>query len=138
MTEIVDLIKIGNNSLLKEKLKDSPSLADGVTEQGISFLQFSAYCRNQEAIALFRSYRKDIDIFEAASIGEKEALLRILKNNPDQIKTFSIDCFTPLGLASFFGHIVLVKMLLDKGANPNIAAKQFNVTPLHSACAVSN
>lgn len=139
MTEIIELIKTGKNNLLREKLQDNSSIATVKTEQGISLLQFAAYCRNQLAIDIIRSYLKEIDILEAASIGEKDSLIRLIEKEPDKINLFSIDGFTPLGLASFFGHKELVKILLNNEADPNIAANNsFKVTPLHSACAVSN
>jgi len=139
MTELDELIKTGNNNILEIRLKDNPSLAASKTEQGISLLQFAAYCRNKEAIEIIRAYYNKLDIFEAASLGEGDTLLHLIEKDPDQANTYSVDGFTPLGLASFFGHTELVKMLLDKGANPNIAANnQFKVTPLHSACAISN
>jgi ankyrin repeat protein len=62
-----------------------------------------------------------------------------LDKNPEFLNAFSSDGFTALGLASFFGHLSLVKVLLDKGANPNIASNnQYKVAPIHSACAISN
>lgn len=139
MTEIVELIKTGDNKILEGKLKESPSLATSKTEQGISLLQFAAYCRNMEAVEIIRKYLDKIDIHEAASIGDKEVLLHIIKRSPEQTNTYAVDGFTPLGLASFFGNTEIVKILVDHGANPNMASNnQFKVTPLHSACAVSN
>ncbi len=139
MTEIVEIIKTGDNNILERKLKDSPSIAASKTEQGISLLQFAAYCKNKEAIDIIRNYLNKLDIYEAASIGDKDILLGLIKKFPDQTNAYSVDGFTPLGLASFFGNIEIVKMLIDNGANPNIASNnQFKVTPLHSACAISN
>jgi len=139
MSDIVELIKRSENSDLERKLMDNPSLAASKTEQGISLLQFAAYCRNKEAIEIIRAYRDKLDIYEASSIGDKEILLRLIKQFPDQTNTYSVDGFTPLGLASFFGNIEVVKILIDNGANPNIASNnRFKVTPLHSACAISN
>jgi uncharacterized protein len=139
MTEIEEHIKNGENDLLREKLKETPSVAAGTTEQGISLLQFAAYCRNMEAIEIIRTYRDQLDIYEAASIGDKDTLLHFIEQYPDRTNAYSIDGFTPLGLASFFGHTDLVKVLIDNGADPNISSNnQLKVTPLHSACAISN
>jgi uncharacterized protein len=139
MKEIFELIKTGNNDILETNLRDNPSLAASKTEQGISLLQFAAYHRNKEAIEIIRVYLNKLDIFEAASIGDGNTLLHLIEKDPDQTNAYSVDGFTPLGLASFFGHTELVKILIDNGAKPNIAANnQFKVTPLHSACSISN
>lgn len=139
MQEIVELIKNGNNKTLSQKINDDPPLAQGKTDQGISFLQFAAYCRNQEAIEIFKTHKHDLDIFEAASIGDHETISQYLAQDPEWLNAYSTDGFTLLGLASFFGHLSLVKYLLNKGANPNKAANNpLKVTPLHSACAISD
>lgn len=139
MDEIMELIKTGKNDLLEQKLNDNPTLADSKTEQGISLLQFAAYCRNNLAIEIFKRQKKKLDIFEASSTGNYDIVSQLLDKNPEFLNSFSSDGFTPLGLASFFGHLSLVKLLLDKGANPNIASNnQFKVAPIHSACAISH
>lgn len=139
MEEIIELIKTGKNDLLEQKLNDNPSLADSKTEQGISLLQFAAYCRNNFAIDILKKHKQKLDIFEASSIGDTEIVSQLLDKNSEFLNSFSSDGFTPLGLASFFGHLSLVKLLLDKGANPNIASNnQFKVAPIHSACAISH
>ena len=138
MKEIIELIKAGKNDLLEQKLNDNPSLANIQTEQGISLLQFAVYCRNNFAIDILKKYKQQLDIFEAASIGDTETVSELLNTNPEFLNSFASDGFTALGLASFFGHLSLVKLLLNKGANPNIAANnQFKVAPIHSACAIS-
>ncbi|MCC7401280.1 MAG: ankyrin repeat domain-containing protein [Chitinophagaceae bacterium] len=139
MEEIIELIKTGNNDLLEHKLNDNPALADSKTEQGISLLQFAAYCRNGFAVEILKKNKQQLDIFEAASIGDTETISQLLDKAPTLLNSFSPDGFTVLGLASFFGHLSLVKLLLNKGANPNIASNnQFKVAPIHSACATSN
>lgn len=132
-------IKTGDIELLIKLLNENPSLADEKTEQGISLIQFAAYCRNKPALDVLRKYRSNFDIFEAASIGVIETIKNQIENKPTLISSYSPDGFTVLGLASFFGHYDIVKFLLEKGANPNLAStNQFKVAPIHSACAISN
>lgn len=139
MKEIIELIKAGKNDLLEQKLNEDPSLAESKTEQGISLLQFAAYCRNTFAVDILKKRRQNLDIFEASSIGNKEIVRQLLEKNPELLNAFSSDGFTALGLASFFGHLSVVNLLLDKGANPNIASNNdFKVAPIHSACAISH
>lgn len=124
---------------MEQKLNHNSSLADSKTEQGISLLQFAAYCRNSFAVDILKRNKQELDIFEAACIGDTETINQLLDKNPDLLNSFSPDGFTSLGLASFFGHLSLVKLLLDKGANPNIASNnQLKVAPIHSACAISH
>lgn len=139
LNEISNAIKTGDNNTLNKIINDNPSIADKKTEQGISLLQFAAYCRNKSAIEILRKFKKEPDIFEAASIADIVAVENLIHQDPSCINSFSADGFTPLGLASFFGHEDMVKVLLAKRANPNIAANnQFKVAPIHSACAISN
>ena len=139
MKELIEIIKTGDNSRLANKLNQDPSLADSKTEQGISLLQFAAYCRNSEAIQILREHKSQLDIFEAATLGEVEKVKQLLNEKPVLLNGYSADGFTLLGLAAFFGHLDLAKELLEKDAEPNVAANnQFKVAPLHSACATSN
>ena len=139
MKELIDLIKISDNKQLETKLQQDSSLADSKTEQGISLLQFAAYCRNSEAIRILKEHKSDLDIFEETCLGEVKKVTQLLVEKPELLNSFSADGFTLLGLAAFFGHLNLAQKLLKKGADPNISANNpYKVASLHSACATSN
>jgi ankyrin repeat protein len=136
---LTDLIKAGDNENLRKLLATTPSLAESLTEQGISILQFAAYYRNAGAVEIIRAYRYALNVFEAASVGAEDVVMNLVAERPALLNSWSADGFTPLGLACFFGHTELARQLLAKGGDPNIASNNaFKVTPLHSACAVSN
>ncbi|MBX2842757.1 MAG: ankyrin repeat domain-containing protein [Flammeovirgaceae bacterium] len=139
MEEILDLIKDGEVEALRQLFEKDPALVDKKTDQGISLLQYAAYCRGISTIQLIREFKKDLNLFEATSLGEIEMTGKLIDEDKSLINSHSGDGFTPLGLASFFGYFGLAKFLLDKGANPNLASNnQFKVAPIHSACAISN
>lgn len=136
---IIEVIKNGDNNRLSELLVSNPELANGKTEQGLSFLQLAAYYRNANAIALIREKKKNIDLYEAAAIGDLPIVQLHLNGNPTSVNSYSIDSFTPLGLACYFGHLDIVKFLVEHGADVNKASSNsFKVAPLHSATAISN
>lgn len=138
--EILNAIKASDRDKVNQLINDNPAIADIKTEQGISLLQFAAYCRNKSAIEILKNHKKEeLDIFEATSIGDIDTVSTLINKNSELTNSFSADGFTPLGLASFFGHIDIVKLLLANDADPNIPANnQFKVAPIHSACAISN
>ena len=139
MEKFLELIRSGKTDLLEQEIKSNPSLARHKTEQGVSLLLYAAYCRNPSAVHILRRYVPDLDLFEAAALGEKKVVRQHLEKNSELVNSFSADGFTPLGLAAFFGKVEIVEYLLKKGADPNIAANnQFKVAPLHSACATGN
>lgn len=139
MNDLVELIKARNHQLLEEKISINPSLAHAKTAQGLSLLQYAAYYRNQEAIDIIKRYKGELDIFEAATIGDLEVLKGKLATHPGQMNDFSSDGFTLLGLASYFGHVVVIRSLLDMGADADLASRNgMRVTPLNSASAASN
>jgi ankyrin repeat protein len=78
------------------------------------------------------------NVFEAASFGREERLEELLEGDPGLARAFSVDGFTALHLAAFFGRAEAVRLLLDAGADPNAVgtSEQIGpVQPLHSAAA---
>ena len=82
LKEILDAIKTGDNDKLNQIINDNPLIAGIKTEQGISLLQFAAYCRNKSAIEILRTYKKKLDIFEAASVADIDTVSKLINQNP--------------------------------------------------------
>src|SRR6185437_4011192 len=75
----------------------------------------------------------------ASAVGDYDRVYDILKYTPELVNEYSTDGFTPLGLASYFGHYDVVKMLIAKGAEVNIYSKNaMQVAPIHSAVSADN
>jgi ankyrin repeat protein len=80
--------------------------------------------------------RSDLDVFEAAAIGDVERLRGLLDPDPALAGAWSDDGFTALHFAAFFGQPQAAAILLERGADVHAVASTFgNVTPLHSAAA---
>ncbi len=138
-SDILQLIQKGQNEALEKIIAENPGVAEQKTGQGISLLQFACYCRNSEAVSILKKRQKKLSLFEAASIGDSDTVKTEIAGNEKLINSFSADGFTALGLASFFGNTNIVHFLLANGANPDLASKNdFHVSPIHSACAISN
>ncbi|MDO9451387.1 MAG: ankyrin repeat domain-containing protein [Stagnimonas sp.] len=102
---------------------------------GISPLMFALYNGAPEIAALLKVFREP-DVFEAASLNEPMALARLLVSDPALMTTYSVDGWTPLHLAGFFGARDTALVLISLGAP--LAANSTNPmqnTPLHAAIA---
>jgi uncharacterized protein len=78
----------------------------------------------------------ELDVFEAAAVGHTDRLRELLDADPELANAWAQDGFQPLGLASFFGHVGAVRLLIERGADVNSASRNdFKVAPLHSAVA---
>ncbi len=137
--DLAELIRTNNMEALQSELAMAPSRAAEKTADGISLLQYAAYCRNEAAADLLRTHRPEMDLHEACCWGDASRVAHFIQTDPDCVNTNSADGFSPLGLACFFGREALVDLLLAAVADPNAASQNaFKVTPLHSACAISN
>lgn len=78
----------------------------------------------------------DLNIYEASAMDKAELVEDFIGKNKTSLENFSPDGFTPLGLAAFFGSINVIKLLLEKGANPDLVSNNpMKVAPIHSAVA---
>ena len=137
--EIIEAVKNADADKIQELLAIEPNLINTITPSGISLILLACYYRNHEILKQLLGYEPVLDIFEASAVGEYDRVYDILKYTPELVNEYSADGFTPLGLASYFGHYDIVKMLLAKGAEVNIYSKnEMQVAPIHSAVSADN
>jgi ankyrin repeat protein len=78
----------------------------------------------------------ELNVYEAAATGQTERLRELIAADPSLVNTHSVDGFTPLGFAVFFGRPETVDALLEAGADVNLASREsMKVAPLSSASA---
>ncbi|WP_423148175.1 ankyrin repeat domain-containing protein [Rubrolithibacter danxiaensis] len=134
-----EYIQTGNSEELANLLTANPELATTTTSLQVSPLMLSCYYKKPEISKILLRFTGEPDIFEAAAVGKFDTIASLAYNHPELINTFSVDGFTPLGLACFFEHEEVARYLLLKGADVNIPSSNgFNVYPLHSAVASNN
>jgi ankyrin repeat protein len=90
-------------------------------------------------VDLLRSANPNLDIFEAASLGQTKRIDELLHADPTRVNAYSPDGFTPLHFAAFFSNPDAARALAAAGADVNAASRNpMQVTPLHSAAAGHN
>ena len=75
-----------------------------------------------------------LSVWEAAALGDTAALAAALDRDPGLRDAHAPDGHTPLGLASFFNAPAAVRLLVERGADVNLSARNaMKVQPLHAA-----
>jgi uncharacterized protein len=132
--EFLNAVKAGDETEVRELLKTNAELAKTKDEKGVSAVLQAVYNGHDKIAQLLIASGVKLDIFEASATGTTERIRELLKRKPDLVSGFSPDGFTPLGLASFFGHLDTVRLLLDKGAKIDVPSNNFlKAVPLRSA-----
>jgi len=107
--------------------------------QGASAILIARYHGRHDVVAGMRGLLPTLDVFEAVALGDREAVQRLLDDDGGLANAVAEDGFGPLGLASFFDHEAVVKLLLERGARVDAAsANDMRVMPLHSAAAAGS
>jgi uncharacterized protein len=131
-----ELVKKGDLEAVKRAVHDEPALAAARNEAGQSSFMLAKYYRREEIASYLQSVLPDLDFFEACVAGQTSVVERALAKDSSLLESHNSDGWTPLHLASFFGHPELVEFLLNAGAHVDSrSTNAMRNTPLHAGAA---
>jgi ankyrin repeat protein len=131
----LDAIKTGDFDRVKALLTEDPRLVTSRGANGESAILTAVYRGHKDIANLLVARGAEMTLFEAAAAGEMERVERLVADGA-AVNGTSADGWTPLHLASFFGHARIVELLLAHGGD--VAARSTNSngnTALHAALA---
>lgn len=134
--DLFEAITAGDAERVKALVTRDPSLASARNSAGVSALQQARYQSRLDIVDTLVATGHELDVFEAASLGDARRLSALVDADPARATAFSADGFTPLHFAAFFGTREVARLLLERGADPDAVARNpMMVRPLHSAAA---
>lgn len=139
MATIFEAIQAGDTDELRKALRDDPGAAGARRDDDVSAVRAALYVQRQDLADVVLEAGPELDVFDAAAVGDVDRLTELLDADPSLVGAWSGDGFAPLHLASFFGRGEAVRVLLDRGADVGAASRNdMKVQPLHSAVAVQS
>jgi ankyrin repeat protein len=138
MSEFHDAVNAGDSAKVKTLLAADASLADGPDANGVSAIMNALY-RGHREVAEVIAAGKQLDVFEAASLGRTERLQTLAAKDKAAVHAYSADGWTPLHLAAFFAQPAAVEWLLQNGADVTARGRNpMSNMPLHAAMVSCN
>jgi uncharacterized protein len=136
---LLEAIQKGDVNRASELIQEDPEIAGSRTTEGVSYVSVAMYHRQPEIARLLASKRPDLDLFEACSVGAADRVRDIVQEDPSSVNTYSPDGFPPVALAAFFGHIDILDILIQAGADVNAQARNpMQVAAIHAAVAAKD
>jgi ankyrin repeat protein len=137
-TELFDAIKAGDFERVKLLVSAEPALVDARDAAGQSAILTAVYNGRKEIANLIVARGATLTLFESCAAGEFDRVERLIASGA-AVNAFSDDGWTPLHLASFFGHAKVAELLLAHAADATARSKNANGnTPLHAALAANH
>jgi ankyrin repeat protein len=133
-TTLLDAIKSKDLEAARAAMATDPSAARGVSPEGASLVCLAVYYGQIDIAEAVAAAKDTLDVFDAAALGRVDRLTALLDADPSLANARAGDGFPALGLAAYFKHPAAARLLLDRGADPNLAASNAaKVTALHAA-----
>jgi ankyrin repeat protein len=134
--ELFAAIDAGQLQRVKDLVRDDQELAASRDEAGVSAVMHALYHGHRPAAEAIAAQLPAIDVFEAAGLDRADEVSRQVGDAPSFAAAWSVDGFTALHFAAFFGGGGAASALLAAGADPNVRSRNdFAVMPIHSAVA---
>lgn len=136
---LLNMIRRGQAAEIAALVAEEPAVARARDAQGVSMLMWSVYTRQPQITDCLKAAAGDLDVFEAAALGECARLHEIVAHDAMQVWAVSADGWPPLHLAAAFAGPDPVRLLLEHGAH----AHQVSHNPqrnqaLHAAIALGD
>ena len=132
--DLFEAIESDDGPTVRRLLGQDPGLARARDPHGVSALMRAIYRSDPATVDAIREHRGDLDVFEAAAVGDPDRLTGLLDADPALASSYSADGFTALHFAAFFGHPEVVSLLLRRGAEVDAFGRGWMTgTALHSA-----
>jgi ankyrin repeat protein len=133
-----ELLQAGDADGLRRLLTQDPGAAEARDALGVSLVMQAIYRGRCDLAEIVVARKKELDIFEAASLGRLDRLQECARNG-SAVNSRSKDGFTALHFACFFGQPEAARLLIGKGAEiDSVASNPMKVMPLHSAASARN
>ena len=137
--QFFEAIRAGDRGTVEELLNANAGLLGAKDEKGLGAYTAAKYSGRNEIAALLLERGVELDVFTACMAGARERVVELIGREPELVKTYSHDGWTPLHLACFFGHPSLVETLIAQGAEVNARSRNAAQNmPLHAAAAGRN
>ena len=135
MSDLWDAIAAGDEDKVRELVGDRPELAGERNENGLSPVLWALYNGHAELVDPILDVNPPLDVFDSAAVGRTRGLEELLDGEPSLAQAWSPDGFTTLHYAAYFGQEEAARILLERGADATLVARNpmLRVTPLHSA-----
>ena len=134
VVELLQAARAGDIERVKTLLKAEPRLLVARDPMGNTALIMAVNSGHDALADLLFDAGVEPGLHEAAAIGDSGRVRAALEREPSQLDTDSPEGFTPLALAAHFGHLDVMRLLIDRGADVNrVATHRLAVTPLHAA-----
>jgi len=131
---LIELVKAGELGKVRALLSANFLLASQRLANGESPLMAALYRGHHDIVDAVIEAGAAIDVFAAAATGRIGDLRRTATDAT--VNSYAYDGWTPLHLASFFGHVDAARLLLEAGADVHaVSRNHLTNTPLHAATA---
>ncbi|MFP5319646.1 MAG: ankyrin repeat domain-containing protein [Acidimicrobiia bacterium] len=134
--ELFAAIAAGDSDTARSLLAADPTLASARNQSGLSAVIAAQYRHDAGMVDLLLAAGPELDVFDAAAVGDVDRLGTLLDADPSLVDAFAADGHFPLGLAAYFGRPRAVELLLERGADVSaVARNRMRVQALHAAVA---
>jgi ankyrin repeat protein len=134
-----ELIRKGQTAEIAQAVEAQPTLAGSRDAQGISALMLAVYTQQPVIRDFLLSRLDDLDVFEAAAVGDCARLQNLIAKDVMQARAVSPDGWTALHLAAAFAGPEAVTLLVEHGAHAHqVSHNPLRNQPLHACVALNN